>query len=110
MKTITIANKLIGENQPVFVIAEAGVNHNGKLELAKKLVDTAVKADADAIKFQTFKAEGLVTDKVDAASYAKKNIQRDIKQINMIKKLELKYEDFHRLKEYCDKNGKCSGD
>ena len=58
---IKIGNKTIGEGNPVFVIAEAGVNHNGSLELAKKLIDAAKEAGADAVKFQTFTAENLVT-------------------------------------------------
>ena len=105
METIRISNKIIGRDQPVFIIAEAGVNHNGKLDLAKKLVDAAVDAGADAVKFQTFKAEGVVTSKVRIADYAKKNIGMDEKQINMIKNLELQYGDFKILKEYCDKKG-----
>ena len=105
MKTLRISNKIIGRDQPVFIIAEAGVNHNGKLDLAKKLVDAAVDAGADSVKFQTFKAEGVVTSKVNIADYAKKNIGRDEKQINMIKNLELQYGDFNILKEYCDKKG-----
>jgi N-acetylneuraminate synthase/N,N'-diacetyllegionaminate synthase len=100
-----IGNKSIGKNSPVFIIAEAGVNHNGKLDLAKKLVDAAVDAGADAVKFQTFKTEGVVTSKIKIADYAKKNIGMDEKQINMIKNLELQYGDFKILKEYCDKKG-----
>ena len=54
MKTVTIAHKTVGEGSPVFIIAEAGCNHNGDINLAKKLVDVAVEAGADAVKFQTF--------------------------------------------------------
>jgi N,N'-diacetyllegionaminate synthase len=102
-KIINIKNKKIGKNSPCFIIAEAGVNHNGKLELAKKLVDVAVESGADAVKFQTYKSEEVVTDKAGIADYAKKNIGMDIKQIEMIKKFELKYGDFKKLKIYCDK-------
>ena len=102
MKEIKIADKTIGKNHPCFIIAEAGVNHNGKLELAKKLVDAAVDANVDAVKFQTFKSEGVVTNKADTAEYAKKNIGKNLKQIEMIKNLELKYSDFKDLKKYCD--------
>lgn len=105
MKTIRIVNKLIGENQPTFIIAEAGVNHNGQLELAKKLIDVAVIAKADAVKFQTAKAENLVTNKAGIADYAKRNIRKDMTQLEMIKNLELRYEDFKILKDYCDKKG-----
>ncbi|MEF8847733.1 MAG: N-acetylneuraminate synthase [Candidatus Thermoplasmatota archaeon] len=102
MHRIHILDKKIGKNHPCFVIAEAGVNHNGKLNLAKKLVDVAVDAGADAVKFQTFRSEGVVTDKADTASYVKKNIGKNIKQIEMIKNLELKYDEFRELKNYCD--------
>jgi len=103
MKTVKIANKLVGEGQPTFIIAEAGVNHNGKIELAKKLVQIAVDAGADAVKFQTYKSEGVVATGVDSADYAKKNIGKNISQINMIKSLELSYNDFEKLKDYCNK-------
>lgn len=103
MKTIKISNKLVGENQPTFIIAEAGVNHNGKLEQAKRLVDVAVEAGSDAVKFQTFKSEGVVTAGLNSADYAKKNIGKDVGQLEMIKSLELNYKDFVSLKNYCDK-------
>jgi N-acetylneuraminate synthase len=103
MTSIKINNKVIGKDNPCFIIAEAGVNHNGKLKLAKKLVDTAVDAGCDAVKFQTYKSKGVVTKDSDLAEYAKKNIGRNLKQIKMIKKYELKYDDFKELKKYCDK-------
>jgi N-acetylneuraminate synthase/N,N'-diacetyllegionaminate synthase len=103
MKPIKILNKLIGEKQPIFIIAEAGVNHNGKLDLAKKLVDIAIDAGADAVKFQTFKVENLVTPNLESADYVKKNIGKDLRQQEMIKYLELNYNDFKKLKNYCDK-------
>ena len=105
MKKIKIKNRLIGENQPIFIIAEAGVNHNGDILLAKKLVDAASEACADAVKFQTFKSEGVVTKNTGIADYAKKNIGKDVKQIDMIKKFELTYKDFENIKKYCDKKG-----
>ena len=86
-----------------FIIAEAGVNHNGSLDLAKKLVDVAVESGADAVKFQTFKAEEVVTVYTQMAEYQKENIGREENQLNMLKKLELSYEDFEALKTYCDK-------
>lgn len=102
-KTIKIGKKLIGENKPCFIIAEVGVNHNGDISIAKKLVDAAINAGADAIKFQTFKAEGVVTKNIDIAPYAKKNLGKNSKQYDMIKKLELTYDEFKKLKKYCDK-------
>lgn len=98
-----IGNKLIKEEGPCFIIAEAGVNHNGSLKLAKKLIDAAQNAGADAIKFQTFKTENLVTEGTEMADYQKKNLNKKSSQYRMLKKLELKYEDFIELKKYCDK-------
>ncbi len=102
MKTLKISNRLIGEGQPVFIIAEAGVNHNGDLKLAKKLVDNAKKVCANAIKFQTFKAENVVIKNVDMASYQIKNIVQKKSQQVMLKDLELSFKDFIDLKDYCD--------
>src|SRR3990167_11304065 len=86
-------------NRRTFVIAEAGVNHNGDPALAKKMVDAVVKSGADAIKFQTFKADRLVTRFAEKASY-QKNDDDDL-QYEMLKKLELKYPDFEDLNKYC---------
>ena len=105
MKSIKIENKLIGENKPCFIIAEAGVNHNGSLELAKKLVDAALEAGADAVKFQTFKSENFVTQNADMAGYQQKNTGEKQSQFEMLKKLELDYDDFTELKKYCDEKG-----
>lgn len=90
----------------VFIIAEAGVNHNGSLETAKRLVDVAKQAGVDAVKFQTFKAKNLVSKAAQKADYQKKNTgNSDDKQIDMLKKLELSFDDFRELKNYCDKVG-----
>ncbi len=86
-----------------FIIAEAGVNHNGSLAMAKKLVDAAKKAGADAIKFQTFTAGDLVTRSAPMAGYQKKNIGKKQTQFSMLKKLELQKSDFKELKKYCGK-------
>ncbi|MCJ8007606.1 N-acetylneuraminate synthase [Lederbergia wuyishanensis] len=85
-----------------YIIAEAGVNHNGSLDLAFELIDVAVKAGADAVKFQTFKAENLVTKKAQQAAYQIENIGEETSQFEMLKKLELNYNEFLRLKAYCD--------
>ena len=88
------------------IIAEAGVNHNGSLDLAKQLVDKAVDADADYIKFQTFKAEKLVTKTARQADYQQKNIGGgDNNQYQMLKKLELSHEEHQILIDYCNKLG-----
>lgn len=83
------------------IIAEAGVNHNGSLELAKKLVDEAVNANVDIIKFQTFSAEALTTKSAQKAEYQKRNFIGDDTQYQMLKQLELKKEEFIELQRYC---------
>lgn len=86
------------------IIAEAGVNHNGSLETALKMVDAAKDAGADYIKFQTFHTQALVTSLCEAADYQKENAGA-VSQEEMLKKLELGYEDFRSLKDYCKKKG-----
>ena len=88
--------------EPVFIIAEAGVNHNGSVTLAKKLIDQAVYAGVDAVKFQTWKTELLITKEAKLAKYQEHNIDSDIStQFEMAKALELTYENFRELKTYC---------
>ncbi len=93
--------------QHVLIIAEAGVNHNGSIEIAKQLVDKAVEAGVDIIKFQTFKAEKLVSKTAKQADYQKKNIgsEADDSQLNMLKKLELSENDHQILIDYCKQKG-----
>lgn len=86
----------------VFIIAEAGVNHNGDINVAKKLIDAAVYAGADAVKFQTWQTELIVTKNSQQAEYQKKNTGVEESQFEMLKKLELSYDDFVELKVYCD--------
>ena len=84
-----------------FIIAEAGVNHNGDIKLAKQLVDAAVQAGADAVKFQTFKAGNLVTKEAQQASYQTQNTGVEESQYDMLKRLELSDEHHKELIEYC---------
>jgi len=100
---IKIANKSIGNKQPCFIIAEAGVNHNGDIDLAKKLIDAAVEAGVDAVKFQTWITEDLVTKNAPKANYQLETTGGGESQFEMIKKLELSFEEFKVLKKYCDK-------
>lgn len=85
----------------VFIIAEAGVNHNGSLRLAKQLVDIAKECGADCVKFQTFEPEKCVSKNLKKAEYQIENTGSKESQLEMIKKLALTFEDFIELKEYC---------
>ena len=86
----------------VFIIAEAGVNHNGSIDLAKKLIDVASSAGANAVKFQTFKAENLATKSAEKATYQKETTNIEESQFDMLKKLELNIEMHTELISYCD--------
>lgn len=92
-------------NNNTFIIAEAGVNHNGDIGLAKKLVDVAADAGVNAVKFQTWKTELLVTKDAKMADYQVENTQQEETQYEMLKRLELSYNDFSELKVYCDTKG-----
>lgn len=85
----------------IFIIAEAGVNHNGSIELAKALIDIAAHSGADAVKFQTFKADKLVSKTAQKASYQKETTDADESQYTMIKKLELDERAHHALIDHC---------
>lgn len=90
-------------NKKVIIIAEAGVNHNGDISMAKKLIDAAVDAGVDYVKFQTFKAETIVSPNAKKAEYQSKNIDdSDDSQFKMLKKIELSEEDHITLLEYCN--------
>lgn len=89
----------------VFVIAEAGVNHNGDIRLAYELINTAKEAGVNAVKFQTFKTEKIVSKKAEMANYQKRNLRTNESQFEMLKKLELSYNEFKELRKRCDKIG-----
>ncbi len=86
----------------VFIIAEAGVNHNGSIDIAKKLIDVASEAGADAVKFQTFRAENLVTKKAKKANYQVETTDSNESQFNMLKKFELDLEKHKQLISHCN--------
>ena len=90
-------------DKKIYIIAEAGVNHNGKLSIAKKLIKAAKKAGASAIKFQSFSAENLVTKNSKKAPYQIKNTRNKDTQYKMLKKLELKTSDYYAIKNYSKK-------
>ena len=100
---IKIGDKIISNQHPVFIIAEAGVNHNGDIGTAKKLVDSAIECGADAIKFQNFITEKLIRKSAPKAAYQNKNIGKIKTQFQMLKELELSFIDTQDLKNYCDK-------
>ncbi len=96
-KSIKIGNFEVKEGSKVFIIAEGGVNHNGRLDLALQLIDAAAEAGADAIKFQTWRAEQLVTRAGKMADYQKRNTGKEESQFDMLKKLELKEKWYPQL-------------
>jgi N,N'-diacetyllegionaminate synthase len=104
-REIRIGNKIVGEGHACFIIAEAGVNHNGEVELAKRLIEAARNAGADAVKFQTFHTEKIVTRHAQKATYQKERTGHGESQFEMIKKLELNEEDFRELAGYAEKTG-----
>lgn len=97
---IKILNRKIGPGEKVFIIAEAGVNHNGSLKTAMKIIDCAARSGADAVKFQTFRTEELVTRKAPKAGYQNRTVPGK-SQFEMLKALELTEDDFRRLYDYC---------
>ena len=105
MDTIEVDHRLIGRNQPCFIIAEAGVNHNGNLMMALELVDAAVAAKADAVKFQTFKAEAVISTSAPKADYQLRTTGAVDSQLEMAKRLELSYDQFGEIKAYCNRRG-----
>lgn len=102
---ISISGKKISNESPVFIIAEAGVNHGGNMELAFQLIDIAASSGADAVKFQAFRTENLILSNVEKAAYQKNTTSSVESQFDMLKKLELSRKQYADLKNYCAQKG-----
>lgn len=105
LKTLKIKDRSIGEGSPCFIIAEAGVNHNGELDKALKMVDVAAKCGADVVKFQTFQPEDVVLEKGEMTDYQKKNLGKVTSQLEMIKALWLNEAYYPKIIERCEEKG-----
>ena len=103
MYSFKVGGIAVGGDSPCFIIAEAGVNHNGDIAAAKRLVDEAKKSGADAIKFQSFNSEELATPSLEKAEYQEDASSES--QLDMLKKLELSEIEFFELKQYCSEKG-----
>jgi N,N'-diacetyllegionaminate synthase len=103
--TVTVDRRPIGPGHPVFVIAEAGVNHNGDLDLARRLVDVAAGAGADAVKFQTFAADRVAAREAPKADYQRQTTSADESQQEMLRRLELSAEAHRELQEHARRRG-----
>ncbi len=104
-ETITIETCRIGPDSPCFIIAEAGVNHNGSMDIAMRLIDEAVLAGADAVKFQMFKADKLVARSAPKAEYQMQTTDIDESHYDMLCRLELNAECHQKLINYCQQKG-----
>ena len=102
---VEIGEQLVGTGQPCFIIAEAGVNHNGDMQLGIELIDAAVEAGADAVKFQTFQADRLAITNTAQAAYAAENVGERLSHYDMLKSLELSDADHRLLQDHCTKRG-----
>lgn len=104
-RAFAIGERLIGAGAPVFIVAEAGVNHNGDLGLARQLVDVAAEAGADAVKFQTFRSEALVSQNAPKAAYQRETTGAGESQREMLARLELTLDQHAEIREHCAKRG-----
>ena len=102
---ISISRRIISPRHPVFIIAEAGVNHNGDINRAKRLIDAACTAGADAVKFQSFKTEHLILQNVSKAAYQVANTKDGGSQYQMLKRLEIQKDKMQELFRYADAKG-----
>jgi len=103
LKVVKIGNKLIGQGNPVFIIAEIGVNHNGDIKLARKMIDIAVETGVDAVKFQSYRTEKIMTKTAPSAAYHKRAAGNKESWYDLLKRLELSRRDQEGLFNYCVK-------
>jgi N-acetylneuraminate synthase/N,N'-diacetyllegionaminate synthase len=103
--SVSIGGRSVGEGAPVLIVAEAGVNHNGDVELARQLVDAAADAGADAVKFQTFAAERVASATAPKAAYQRETTDPGEPQLEMLRRLELGRKAFDELVRRCDERG-----
>ncbi len=104
-REVSLGDRLVGDGQRPFIIAEAGLNHNGSLEMATQLIDRAAEVGCDAIKFQTYKAENRVSGKVKKIRYAETIVGTEETLLEMFKRMELSLEDHKHLFDYAKKKG-----
>jgi len=102
-KSIRIGRRLIGEGKPCFVVAEIGVNHNGDLKLAKRMIMAAKRCGADAVKFQNYETEDFLSDRRLKYTYLSNGKRIVVSQFDMFKQCELSFRQIRELKDYCDK-------
>ena len=100
-----IRGRKVGIGEPCFIVAEAGINHNGSLDMARQLVDVAAQAGADAVKFQTFKAEKVISVSAPKATYQLETTDAHESQLEMAKRLELPFDAFRELDNHCRQRG-----
>ena len=104
-RAFTVAGRAIGDGAPVFIVAEAGVNHNGDMSLARRLVEAAADAGADAVKFQTFSTDALVSREAPKATYQRESTGDGENQRDMLARLELTADQHAELQQRCGKRG-----
>lgn len=102
---IRLGKRTIGPGYPCYIVAEAGINHNGSLRMAMKLIDVAVKAGADAVKFQTFNPDTVFTKTATKVGYQKTGSKDEETAYEMVRKLALSYDDFRQLNDYAHERG-----
>jgi N-acetylneuraminate synthase/N,N'-diacetyllegionaminate synthase len=105
MRTVRVGKRLVGEGQPCFLAAEVGINHNGNLELAHRSIDAAADAGADAVKFQNYRTEDFVSDRLLTHEYLSQGKKVVESQYDMFKRCELAPEKLRELREHCDRRG-----